>query len=179
MKGRYFASYHLDFYTGEQLSDDPDDNEGEEHHASELSNSGVAETETIQKNNPRDTLLDELNSTSTNQDTFLQAMPGVEIEAPRPPEPLLAAAYGDVANFVKLVMENKEALTVKDRNGWEPIHEAARWGQLQILEILIDSGVNINQVSNFDRGDSPLKIAMGYLKEDHPVLAFLKLHGGV
>jgi ankyrin repeat protein len=267
LKGRYFASYHLDFYTGgrhpDELDDrdgeehhaselsnagvaetetiqwnyhkdtlheldspsinqDPDDKEGEEHHASELTNSSVAETETIQWNNHKDTLheLDspstnqdpddkegeeyhaselnnsslaetettrrnnpkdaplELDSPSTNHHTLPAAMPGVETE-PRPPEPLLAAAYGDVVLFAKLTMENKEALTVKDKNGWEPIHEAARWGQLQILEILIGSGVNVNQVSNFDRGDSPLRIAMDHLEEGHPVLAFLKLHGGI
>lgn len=104
-------------------------------------------------------------------------MPGEATES-RPLEPHIVAASGDVVKFVKL-MKNKENLTLKDQNGWEPIHEAARWGQLQILEILIVHGVNINQASNFGSGESPLRIAMDHLKEGHPVLAYLKLHGAV
>ena len=58
--------------------------------------------------------------------------------------------------------------------------QAARWGPLQILEILIGAGVNINQIANFGRGGwSPLRTAMDNLKEGHPVMAYLKLHGAV
>ena len=71
------------------------------------------------------------------------------------------------------------ALHAKDRNGWQPIHEAARNGQWKSIEFLLENGANINEVSNFGKGRSPLRLALDSLKEGHPALSYLKLHGGI
>ena len=91
----------------------------------------------------------------------------------------VAAAHGDIDKLIEIAQENREALLSKDHNGWQPIHEAARTGQLKSLETLLRYGSNINEISNFGNGWSPLRIAKDHLNEGHPVLSFLKLHGAI
>ena len=71
---------------------------------------------------------------------------------------------------------------IKDKNGWQPIHEAARKGRIEVLQFILDvSGSDkiINSISNFGRGRSPLRIAIDNLGEDHNACLYLKSQGAL
>ena len=54
-----------------------------------------------------------------------------------------AAASGDVGALKELAADNKKALHVKDKNGWQPLHEAVRGGHMEAVDFLIKNGANI------------------------------------
>lgn len=84
-----------------------------------------------------------------------------------------AAAAGDVEFLKELATENKRALHAKDRNGWQPIHEAVRGGHVDAVKLLVHHGADVNSLTNFGQGVSPYNIALKTLPEEHPMLAFL------
>jgi len=44
----------------------------------------------------------------------------------------------------------------KDENGWQPLHEGARGGHQDVVELLVKKGANINDRANFGGGGTPL-----------------------
>jgi prolyl 4-hydroxylase len=59
-------------------------------------------------------------------------------------------------------------------NGWQPIHEAARAGNKEVVELLIKHGVQKDaRTGHREDGCSPLNIAMRSLDADHEVVLFL------
>ena len=73
--------------------------------------------------------------------------------------------------------DEKGQFHVKDQNGWQPIHEAARSGSVEIVEILIEHGVDINARPNDSLGGSPLWWSDTSHGESHPVSKLLRKHG--
>ena len=65
----------------------------------------------------------------------------------------------------------------KDNNGWTPLHEGARGGHLDVVEILVENGANLNEQSN--RGETPLYWATKQHGEAHPVAVFLRRLGAL
>jgi hypothetical protein len=92
----------------------------------------------------------------------------------------LAADSGDVEKLATLAAEDEKILSLEDKNGWQPIHEAARAGHLEVVEFLVEKGVDIHARINDGEGDSPLDIAVNTWGRDHPVsqyLSSLEAHG--
>jgi len=87
-----------------------------------------------------------------------------------------AAAAGDLITLKKVPTSY---LSRTDANGWQPIHEAARSGNLKVIEYLIEKGgVDVNARTNFGEGGSPLYWAEKVFKEDDKVVRKLKQYGG-
>lgn len=85
-----------------------------------------------------------------------------------------AAATGDVNSIAEHAITNKEWLHQKDENGWQPIHEAARGGHLEVVQLLVDHGANINERTNFGEGSSVLELALDNHGRDHPLFLYLE-----
>jgi len=66
------------------------------------------------------------------------------------------ASAGKLTQLKQLAARNPHSLTVPDENGWQPIHEAARSGNVEVLEYLIGMGVDVNARTNGGRGGSAL-----------------------
>lgn len=55
-----------------------------------------------------------------------------------------AADQNDIDTLVRIAKEDKHASMAKDRNDWQPIHEATRGGLKDTIELLVHSGADIN-----------------------------------
>jgi ankyrin repeat protein len=73
----------------------------------------------------------------------------------------------------ELAVENNRALHENDRNGWQPIHEAARGGHTEAIKTLVEFGADINARTNHGKGGTPLHVAITSLSEKHPVAQYL------
>lgn len=90
-----------------------------------------------------------------------------------------AAATGDIETIAYYAKEKKDMLHKKDVNGWQPIHEAARGGHLDIVEMLIQHGADVNERVNFGSGQTVLKLALDSHGRDHPLIDYLLGLGAV
>jgi ankyrin repeat protein len=90
-----------------------------------------------------------------------------------------AAARGDLEAISFVAKVNQHLLVKKDSNGWEPLHEAARYGHFDVLKFLVANVADVNTITNFGRGWSPLRIAFTHLDDDHPVLSYLRSVGAI
>lgn len=87
-----------------------------------------------------------------------------------------ASNIGDVETLAWIIenpQHRKELIHEPDYNGWLPIHEAARGGHEEIIELLVKHGVDINARTEFGEGQSVLSLAYDYYEEDHPFIDFL------
>lgn len=88
-----------------------------------------------------------------------------------------AAQKGDfllVQREVNRAKDKKAAVSSGDANGWEPLHEAARGGHLEIAKFLVDSGADINKRVNFGEGPSAARLAKEAHGNDHPIVAWFR-----
>ena len=70
-----------------------------------------------------------------------------------------------------------ELVHAKDQNGWEPLHEGARGGHKEVVELLLARGANINERTNYGDGGTALYYAQ---EEGHSALAdFLESLGAI
>lgn len=65
----------------------------------------------------------------------------------------------------------------KDSNGWTPLHEGARGGHKEVIEILVENGGKINEKTN--SGETALWWAEKTHGSDHPIVAFMKKLGAI
>lgn len=91
----------------------------------------------------------------------------------------IAAAMGDLERISKLATEDERSLHRQDRNGWQPIHEAARAGHAEAVQMLVGLGVDINARTHNGTGGTPLNIAITSLSEKHPVSQYLISRGAL
>jgi prolyl 4-hydroxylase len=90
-----------------------------------------------------------------------------------------AAADGDVAGLKEIASKNRSELFKKDKNGWRPLHEAARGGKDEVVEYLLNEGAQINERTNDDVGGSPLWWAERKPERNKKVIELLKRRGAV
>ena len=87
------------------------------------------------------------------------------------------AANGDLEALKREVDLDPSSIDKADVNGWKPIHEAARGGQTEVIEYLIEKGVDLNERTHDGKGASPLWWALRNFPDSHPVVKLLKKHG--
>jgi len=91
-----------------------------------------------------------------------------------------AAANGDVERMRELAKTDRSKLEYKDRNGWQPIHEAARAGHVKIIELLVlEHNIDVNARTHDGKGGSPLNVAISSLGAEHPVAEYLESIGAL
>ncbi|KAL7550513.1 hypothetical protein ACHAWF_013732, partial [Thalassiosira exigua] len=83
-----------------------------------------------------------------------------------------AAATGDVDTIADFAKKDKDLLRRKDNNGWQPIHEAARGGHVDVVRMLVEHGADVNERANFGEGSSVLELAMENHGEGHPLVDY-------
>jgi len=88
-----------------------------------------------------------------------------------------AAATGQLDFIRKIAEDDKEILHKKDKNGWMPIHEAARGGHVHVANFLLKQGSDINARTNGDTGGSVLWWAKKNHDDNHEIVIFLEKEG--
>jgi ankyrin repeat protein len=63
-------------------------------------------------------------------------------------ELLNACYFGNIIGVKKWLKLGANVEFMEERDGWKPIHYAARWGDLLMLNILIKAGANIDGKTN-------------------------------
>jgi prolyl 4-hydroxylase len=92
-----------------------------------------------------------------------------------------AAQDGDWKILHDVAIQNPAALHEPDENGWHPLHEAVRAGDLDVVKFLLDAGSDVNQLTaNRDKdGATPLSLAKEEYDAGHPMLELLESYGAV
>jgi prolyl 4-hydroxylase len=88
----------------------------------------------------------------------------------------LMAQKGDLPTLQFATSIDPALLRAGDAKGWQPIHEAARFGHVNIVKWLIEQGVNYNEPTKSAKLSTPLAIARRNLGADHPMVKFLLSH---
>lgn len=88
-----------------------------------------------------------------------------------------AAREGDVEALKEIVEIMEDYVNQKDANGWTPLHEGARSGHKEIVEILVENGAKINEKTN--TGETALWWAEKRHGSDHPIIDFMKKLGAI
>ena len=164
LKGRYFANIFIHFEpTGRKLSDDGDG------YLDELDDffppyiiPDSPEAKNWKLRNPQGWKFSSPSAAQVNS-----------------PEGHAAAATGDLTTLAAIAKKNRKLLHAKDANGWQPIHEAARGGHLEVVQLLLEHDVDINARTHGGKGGSPLNVAIESLSENHPVAKFLSENGAI
>ncbi|KAG7368599.1 ankyrin repeat domain protein [Nitzschia inconspicua] len=161
LKGNFYANIFIHFEpTGERL------------------NGGWVEYDDfhppyIQPNSPEMENWERRNPAGWKKQSPSVAAPGVH-------EGHAAAAHGDLESLREIAAENKRALHLKDKNGWQPIHEAVRAGHLDTVKYLVEQKADVNSVTNFGKGGvSPYYISLQNHGYEHPVTEFLSSLGAI
>lgn len=80
---------------------------------------------------------------------------------------------GDSQKVQEVLRHNPGILNEGDDLGWTILHEAARAGNLELVELCITHGADKDRLTT--NGESPLNIARRELQdEDHEVVQYLK-----
>lgn len=88
-----------------------------------------------------------------------------------------AANQGDVDTLKEIIKTSKAEIHKTDQNGWAPIHEGARGGHTEVLQLLVESGVDINKRTNGGKGPSPLYLAIQSNGKNHRSVRYLESVG--
>lgn len=87
----------------------------------------------------------------------------------------LAAQEGELTLLEDIARRNAKELSIKDRNGWQALHEAARVGNVDVVKLLLDHGVDIHAKTK--AGQTALDIASDALGKDHSLVSYLESKG--
>jgi prolyl 4-hydroxylase len=161
LKGRYFANVFIHFEPTGRLLGETNDNHLETMHP--------FFPPYLLPNSPESS-----NWAKSNPGGWSKPVPSSPIQQAHSPEAHVAAATGDIDRLKTVTVQNKRALSTLDKNGWQPIHEAARFGHLDILQYLIDEmGVDKDSRIGWMTGASPLNVALAYNGPHHASSIYL------
>ena len=83
-----------------------------------------------------------------------------------------AAALGDLPKVKSLLERNRELLHAVDQNQWQPLHEAARGGNTEVVKFLIENGADIG--ARTSNGGTALWWARKMLDAEHSLIRYLE-----
>jgi ankyrin repeat protein len=90
--------------------------------------------------------------------------------------PVVAALAGEHFQTADLLHRNGADLHVRGRNGSTPLHSAAYFGDLEVIQKLIEYDADVN--AEDENGDTPLHLAsIGHYFKDGSALRLLLEHG--
>ena len=67
----------------------------------------------------------------------------------------------------------------EDQNGWAPLHEASRGGNVEAIELLLFHKADVNERTNHGKGGSPLYWARKTNGDDHEGVKCLESVGAL
>jgi ankyrin repeat protein len=70
-------------------------------------------------------------------------------------------------------------ISKRDEHGWQPIHEGAFGGHLDVVQLLVRNGADINTRTHGGHGGTPLHLAHKKFGDHHPIVKYLKSIGGL
>jgi prolyl 4-hydroxylase len=89
------------------------------------------------------------------------------------------ANAGDLASLRRVLDANADVVNVRDANGWMPLHEAVRTGDVNMIQLLIDRGSEINARTGLrQEGGSALDLARKAYGKGHAIVELIESHGG-
>lgn len=92
-----------------------------------------------------------------------------------------AASLGDTEEVRRLLKDKPHLLNVRDVNGWMPLHEAIRKGDLTNVQLIVEHGADVNARTKGEEagasGGTPLWWAHKFLDPKSEVIEFLKANG--
>lgn len=97
----------------------------------------------------------------------------------RPTGAHTAASLGNLSMLRDFAKSNPELITASDQNGWQPLHEAARGGHVDVVDFLIKKGANLNTRTNKGEGGTALWWAETTHGKNHPVSQLLASKGAL
>ena len=68
--------------------------------------------------------------------------------------------------------ENTEMLHSSDANGWQPIHEAVRSGNIDVLKYIVSMGADLG--ARTTNGATVLWLAKQFLPKGHVIITYLE-----
>merc|ERR1711982_101312 len=83
-----------------------------------------------------------------------------------------AAGQSDLKTLMEVLKTRKHLINHVDQNGWTPLHESIRGGNIEIVKFLLENGADINMRPHPDY--SVLDLAKGFLDDGHEVITFLE-----
>mmetsp|Transcript_26214 Transcript_26214/g.46232 ORF Transcript_26214/g.46232 Transcript_26214/m.46232 type:complete len:441 (-) Transcript_26214:94-1416(-) len=87
-----------------------------------------------------------------------------------------AAIAGNAELMLQVLVAKPQLVNARDTNGWTPLHEAARTGEVKTVEVLLDNGADVN-ARNKGTGGSVLWWALQYWNKEHEVVKLLESRG--
>jgi len=88
-----------------------------------------------------------------------------------------AAGDGDLNALIEIAKDDLDALHTEDMNGWQPIHEAARSGEMDVIEFLAAQGADVNARTN--AGQSVLQLVADFWGQEHKLYVYLEELGAL
>jgi prolyl 4-hydroxylase len=86
---------------------------------------------------------------------------------------------GKKNELVDLIEDQIHLVHSKDKNGWTPLHEASRAGQVETAKYLIEKGAKMNERFLHGQGGTALFLAGQYHGVDSEIYKYLKSLGAV
>ena len=88
------------------------------------------------------------------------------------------ALAGDVDKMEKALTTQADLVNVRDKNGWQALHEAVRTGTIEIIQMLLDKGAEVNRrTGKTENGKTPLDLAKEFHGESHEITKLLQARG--
>ena len=89
------------------------------------------------------------------------------------------AQTADLESLTRYLNEHQEVINHRDANGWTPLAEAIRSGSVDVVQLLLDRGSEVNaQIGTDSNGASMVRVAKMMLGPNHDVVKLLISRGG-
>ena len=89
-----------------------------------------------------------------------------------------AARDGNIDDLKDYIENNEASVNAKDANGWTPLHEGVRGGNVEVVKFLLEKGSNVNsRTGESEDGGSVLHLARQLHGDDHEIVELLHQYG--
>ena len=115
-------------------------------------------------------------------DRFSPAFSSIQPPTILPPGAHLAAKTGKADELKEELENNRDSsklLNERDEKGYTILHQGVTSGNMEVVELLIDHGAELNARTYGGYGETPLRIAEKEFGEKHPIVRYLKSLGAL